>query len=337
MKRYLVLVLIVFTLLLLVPLPALGGRDGDKPGPGTSKPPSAPGSAASDASSAPEEASTFKILNTATGEVVEMEEREFVIGTVASEMPASYHTEALKAQAVASYTYYSAKRARAREEPEEALKGADFADVPATFPKTYTEEGLRERWGDNFDTYYNKICGAVDEVMGKKLTCNGEVIYAAYHAISSGTTETGVPVWNVDYPYLQSVPSPGDKLSPQYSSEASFTAEQFSAAMDGVAEGMDLSGEPSGWIAGEPERTAAGTVTALTVGGVSLTGQQVREALGLRSACFTVAWRENGFLFTVQGYGHGVGMSQYGADYLARQGSSYEEILHYYYTGVVLS
>lgn len=338
MKRYLVLVLIVFTLLLLVPLPALGSRDGDKPGADVSKTPApSPDGNISDTGSAPEENATFKILNTSTGEVVEMEEREFVIGTVASEMPASYHTEALKAQAVASYTYYSAKRAKAREEPEEALKGADFSDVPATFPETYTEEGLRERWGDNFDTYYNKICVAVDEVMGKTITYDGQLIYAAYHAISSGTTETGVPVWNVDYPYLQSVPSPGDKLSPQYSSEASFTAEQFSAAVSGIADGLNLSGDPAGWITGEAERTAAGTVTALTVGGVSLTGQQVREALELRSACFTVEWRENTFLFTVQGYGHGVGMSQYGADYLARQGSTYEEILHYYYTGVVIS
>lgn len=93
--------------------------------------------------------------------------------------------------------------------------------------------------------------------MGKTITYDGQLIYAAYHAISSGTTETGVPVWNVDYPYLQSVPSPATSCPPQYSSEASFTAEQFSAAVSGIADGLNLSGDPAGWITGEAERTAA--------------------------------------------------------------------------------
>lgn len=175
-----------------------------------------------------------------------MEEREFVIGTVASEMPASYHTEALKAQAVASYTYYSAKRARAREEPEEALKGADFADVPATFPETYTEEGLRERWGDNFDTYYNKICDAVDEVMGKTLTYDGELIYAAYHAISSGTTETGVPVWSDGLFPTCSRSSPGVSCLRSIPPRRRLPQNSFPRLWRGLPKGWILAGSRQG-------------------------------------------------------------------------------------------
>ena len=278
----------------------------------------------------------FKVLDTDSGKVVEMGEREFVIGTVASEMPPTYHSEALKAQAVASFTYYSAKRKAARANPDPDLKGADFSDVPTSFPEGYSQEGMKAKWGANYDAYYKKVKAAVDAVFGKRICLGGEPILAAYHAISFGTTEDAKVVWDTEYPYLKPVPSPGDKLSPDYQAEATFTPAQFSEAMAKEVEGLKLEGDAAGWIGKEVSTSSSGSVTKITVGGKDLSGRMVREALSLRSACFTVEYTGGKFCFTVLGYGHGVGMSQYGADYLARQGSGWQEILQTYYTGVTI-
>lgn len=333
-KRYMLLVLSVVALLMLLPLPALGILEEDK---SPLLPSSCAGSSApvSD-TSAPASEASFKILDTKTGQVVTMSERDFLIGTVANELYPTYHTEAMKAQAVAAFTYYGCKRTAQQANPDPALKGADFSDVTSRFPEGYTVEGLRERWGDNFDTYYKKVCDAVDAVMGQRILYNGEPILAAYHAISFGTTERAEVVWGTDYPYLQSVPSPGDSLSPGYETTVSFKPEELSAALCKEVEGLKLEGDAAGWITGEPTTSPAGSVLTLTVGGTSVTGRQIRKALELRSTCFTVAYKDGVFQFTVHGFGHSVGMSQYGADYMARQGADYQEILKHYYTGVTI-
>ena len=339
MKRYALLILTVFLLLLLIPLPALGILGEDKPpvsssGGESSYPKgSKPSPSPSSSPSSQMEGDSFKVLDEKTGEVMEIGVRDFLIGTVSSEMYPTYHIEAMKAQTVASYTYYTVQRIRQQKNPNPDLKGADFSDVPSTFPETYTQEGLKKRWGDRFDEYYKKVCEAVDAVWGKRLEYEGEPILAAYHAISFGTTEDAVNVWGEGYPYLVSVPSPGDKLSPDFASTVTFTPEEFTQGLKTVFPDCVLEGDADTWIASEITRSEAGTVTAIKVGGIACTGRQIRTALGLRSACFTVEYKNDGFTFQVEGYGHGVGMSQYGADYLARQGSNWEEILHHYYTG----
>ena len=325
----------VAALLLLLPLPAFGILKQDESPLPVRRPESAASSGQGTASGI-EESDTFRILDTKSGQVVEMSERDFLIGTVANELYPTYHIEAMKAQAVAAYTYYGRKRTAARAKPDPDLKGADFSDVSSRFPEGYTVEGLKERWGTNFDTYYNKICEAVDAVEGQRILYEGEPIFAAYHAISPGETETAEVVWGVDYPYLQAVPSPGDKLSPNYESVVTVPQADFSAAIGKAIEGCKLEGDASGWITGEPELSPSGTVTKLTVGGIAVTGKQIREALSLRSACFTVSYADDAFKFTVRGFGHGVGMSQYGADYMARQGSDWKEILQHYYTGTTI-
>ena len=194
-KRYALLILVVFLLLLLIPLPALGILGGDKP-PVSSSEGSSSGSSSPSGSSAPSaDEDSFKVLDVKSGEVLEVGMRDFLIGTVASEMYPTYHIEAMKAQAVASYTYYTVQRIRQKKNPDPDLKGADFSDVPSTFPETYTQEGLKKRWGDRYDEYYKKVCEAVDAVFGKQLIYNGEPILAAYHAISFGTTEDAANVW----------------------------------------------------------------------------------------------------------------------------------------------
>jgi len=329
-KRYLVWAGVVYLLLLLFPLPLLGKtgqKDKDK------KPPKESSAIESEDEKKVDSGDIFRLLNEETGEVYEVSEWDFVVGAVGAEMYPTYHSEALKAQAVASYTYYSALRKRNRANPSENLKGADFADKQAGFPVFYTKEQLMGRWKDSFDTYYNKISEAVKEVFGKLITYNDEPITAVYHAISAGTTEDAAVLWGTSYPYLQPVVSPGDKLAPDYQTEASFTPEELAAKLRGI-EGFEASGEPDKWLKDDLQTSSSGTVTHLTICNKAFTGIQLREALGLRSACFSVKYADGKFVFTVSGYGHNVGMSQYGADYLARQGLTYDEILRYYYTDV---
>lgn len=345
MKLYALLLTLVFALLLLIPLPALGLLTEDKPAPsssgtdatGTTAPTSdIPVNNPTVESTKPTDAAAaFRVLDSNSNQVVTIAERDFLIGTLAAEMYPTYHIEALKAQAVAAYTYYSYERTAARAEKDDPA-AADFSDVPSTFPEVYNKEGLQKRWGDDFDTYYAKICEAVDAVFGKQILYEGKPIMAAYHALSFDTTEKASVVWGKELPYLQSVPCSGDKLAPAYESTVTFTAEEFSKRLN--TDSRKLEGDPAGWIGSDIQRSEAGTVTAITVGGVTLTGRELRQLLDLRSACFTVDYAaDSGFTFHVKGYGHGVGLSQYGADYLARQGADWQEILKYYYTGVAIS
>lgn len=335
MKRMLLSAMALYLLLVLLPLPSLwwkeSGSDQQEktPSAGTDGTTSL-----SEGTSSEEDVAVFRLYDEESASIQEVSERDFLIGTLSAEMPISYHLEALKAQAVAAYTYYSYQRQASREHPDEAIQGADFSSTPWGFPIYYSAEQLKEKWGDAFDSTYEKYAEAVDAVLGKRICYDGQPIMAVYHAISSGTTESAEVQWGTAYSYLASVPSPGDKLSPSYESTVTKTAEELSAALTAVNGELALEGDPAAWIPGAPSLSSAGTVLSLTVGNQSFTGNQLREALGLRSACFTVGYAEGTFTFTVHGYGHGVGMSQYGADYMARQGADYEEILKAYYTGV---
>lgn len=260
--------------------------------------------------------------------VAEYDEKTFLRAIVTCEMPLSYSEEALKAQAVASYTYYSRKRQEARARGD----ASDFSDVPGRFVPCTTEAGLKERLGKYYDTYRSKLDKVISAVYGYVIRYKGALILAAYHAISSGTTEAGETVWQADYPYLQAVPSPGDKTAEDYTVQQTFTSKEIQNAFKGV-KGMSFTNKPAKWFQ-SLKRTENGLVTGLTLCGTVLTGTQVRKALGLRSANFTVDYNDKEFTFTVLGYGHGVGLSQYGAHCMAQQGSDWQEILHHYYTDV---
>ncbi len=330
MKGYTIMLLICVALLLLLPIAALP-RDRAATAPADTVSTTAPTTAAT-APVADESKAIFRILVGDT--VVELDEREFLIRTLAYEMTPTYHEEALKAQAVAAYTYHARRREIQRQQPDEALKGADFATVDPTFPGNYTAVALRTKWGDNYTAHYDKICTAVDAVMGHTITYDDALIDACYFAISSGSTEDAATLWGNDIPYLRAVASPGDRLAPDYQTTVTLSADEMRqklAAIDGVTLGDD----PAAWI-GTPTCSPAGTVTAIPVGGTTQKGTDIRTVLGLRSACFTCTYEDGTFTLTVRGYGHGVGMSQYGADYLARQGYSWQEILQYYYTGITV-
>ena len=274
----------------------------------------------------------FKVLLQETGEVITLGEAEYICGVIAAEMPVQYDVQAIKAQAVACYTYAFTKRQNERAAPTADLKGADISDSPDTHQGYINDEKAKEKWGENYEEYKKKVADAVNEVLGQVIVYGGKPILAAYHCISSGMTEDAKTLWGEEIPYLKSVKSPGDMLSPEYKTVVKVTKEEFAEAVKGLKDIELDADDPAKWV-GEISTTDAGTVASIKIGSGSAAGLAVRDAFHLRSPCFTVAYKEGTFTFTVKGYGHGVGMSQYGADYMARQGNTYVEILKHYYTG----
>lgn len=330
MKGYVTLLAVAAILLLIIPLPALGHAPADP----TPQPPTEDTTTAqtTEAPAKQEDSPVFKML--CGDEVVTLSDRDFLIRTLAMEMPASYHEEALKAQAVAAYTYYYRRRVAQQNKADPDLKGADFITPNDAFPQNYTEEKLRERWGEHYDEYYEKIAAAVDAVWGQTITYDGALIDACFHAMSNGQTETAKQVWGAEVPYLQAAASPGDTQANGYRSTATFTPQQVRDILSDE-EGVTLSDDPARWF-GKPTLSDSGTVASQSVGGKKIAGTRVRTLFGLRSASYSVTYENDTFTFSVRGYGHGVGMSQNGADCLAREGYSYKEILKHYYAGVTI-
>ncbi|MBR3630192.1 MAG: stage II sporulation protein D [Oscillospiraceae bacterium] len=275
----------------------------------------------------------YRILQTATGEIREVPLREYLIGAVGAEMPASFAPETLKAQAVAAHTY--AERQCMLSAGREELQGADFSDDPSLYQACLTEDEQRERWGTQYALYHERIAAAVDAVQEELLYYDGAPIIAAFHAMSSGRTESAAHVWGSEIPYLCSVESEADCSAPEFETTVQLTAGEVRERLLGAHTGLTLGKDPAGWF-GEPAVSEAGTVLQLQAGDGIFTGQELRSILGLRSAAFTAEYADGQFTFTVHGFGHDVGMSQYGANAMALEGHSYQEILAYYYPGAEL-
>lgn len=277
----------------------------------------------------------FRILDERTGKVFEVNAPDYVRGSLAAEMPPTFHPEALKAQAVAAHTYALRLREKNRAASDESLKGADFSADPENWKSYTTEQRFRERYGDLADAYWKAICDAADAVYPYLLTYEGEPIVAAYHSMSSGTTEDASNVWTGSVPYLVPVESFGDTLAPDYETTERFPVREVAQKLRSAWPEIELGEDPSGWLT-VTERSEGGYVTGMTAGDRAIHGKELRSLLGLRSSDFTVACDGADFIFTVRGYGHGVGLSQYGADYMARQGATFDEILAHYYPGATL-
>lgn len=277
---------------------------------------------------------SFKILDTSTNTIFDVSDREFIYSTVATEMPPSFEAEALKAQAIAAYTYFYRLRDINRENPPEDLKGADFKVDSQNLNLYATKQQLKDRWGDNFDIYYNKIKDAVDDVFGLIIKDQGEVIVCAYHAISSGNTENSSDAFSGEKSYLTSVPSPGDLFAPGYMTTREFSKDDFMAILS--SKWPDITFDPNNPAISDIVRTDSGMVKNIKIGSICTTGPEVRQIFSLRSSDFDIEFKDDKYVFTVRGYGHGVGMSQYGANYMAKQGANYREILNWYYKGTTI-
>lgn len=279
-----------------------------------------------------ENSDTVRVLQAASGNVTEVGTTEYLLGCLACEMPPSYSDEALKAQAVAAYT----NLIRLKENPDGKAENADITDDTGKHQGYYDEATRREKWGEKYDVYTEKFTAAVQAVLGQTLTYNGKPITAAYFALCAGRTESAQVIWGGDIPYLQSVTSTGDRLSPDLQNEIRLSPDEIREKLSAEKD-IALGDDPAGWFGSiQTADSGSGAAASITVGGKTLTGQQCRALLGLPSPAFAVEYKDGAFQFTVQGKGHFVGMSQYGADYMARQGADYKEILAHYYPGTVL-
>ncbi len=248
---------------------------------------------------------------------------DYLIGVVLAEMPASFEVEALKAQAVAARTY----TVKARQTGGKHGDGSVCADPQCCQayldPESYlVKGGTREN--------LEKVSTAVRETAGQVLTYEGELIEATYFSCSGGSTEDAKAVWGADFPYLQAVESPGEEAAAWYRDKVAYTGEEFQEKL-----GVTLEGDPMDWF-GETTYTEGGGVASMEIGEDRYAGTLLRSALGLRSTAFSVTVGEK-ITITTRGYGHRVGMSQYGADAMAVAGSTYREILAHYYTGTQIT
>ncbi len=269
---------------------------------------------------------TISVFRSLSNTTEEMDMFEYVCGSVAAEMPLAYHEEALKAQAVACYT-----NALRMKEEKKNTQGQITDD--STIDQGYIDpQQRREKWGDDYEKYEAKLQNVVKSVENQALFYKGDLCVAAFFAISSGSTEDAKNIWGSPVAYLKPVTSEGDRLSPQYASTVAFDTKEFIAL---AKENKLLKKEPKSLenIIEIKETSPSGTVLKASINGKEYTGEQIRRFFSLRSPAFTIKTTADTITFSVCGYGHGVGMSQYGADYLAKNGNTYKEILTHYYTG----
>lgn len=249
-----------------------------------------------------------------TGERELMSESDYLCGVVASQMPIEYDDEAIKAQAVASYTLMKYRR---------------IYGTPSEAQSFVSKKRLKSQWGENYRRNYSRLRALVNSVYGEYIAYKGEPILAAYHDFSCGVTEDGGNVWKGDFPYLASVESRDDICAENYRSTVRLTEDEFSRICNEKL-GIATQGKPADWVEG-CVRSNSGYVMSYTVCGVTVNGQRLRNVFGLRSACFTLKHEDKSFVFDVRGSGHGVGMSKFGANLMSLNGKSYREILAYYY------
>ncbi len=274
-----------------------------------------------------EPTNTLTVFRSVKKENIEIDFFEYVCGSVAAEMPLSYHEEALKAQAIACYT--NALRLKNSSERDATYHISDDSSIHQGY---LTKEQRKDKWGEDYEKYESKLKSIVKSVENLAIYYNDELCVAAFHAICSGKTENAENIWGEKVPYLTSVKSNGDNLSPQYSSVVIFEKAEFIEIAKELTENENIKNLKT--TIKTKETSKSGTVLKVTLNKKEFTGEEIRKAFSLRSPVFTIKATEKTVTFNVTGYGHGVGMSQYGADFMARQGSSYEEILKHYYKGV---
>lgn len=279
----------------------------------------------------------INVYITSSSEVETIKFEDYIKGVVAGEMPSSFEEEALKAQAVAARTYSLSKilRSGANGFPE-AHPSAPLCDD--THCQVYkSESALRMLKGDAFmNDGYQKICKAVDDTEGQLMYYDNELAsQALFHSSSGGKTENSEDVFASTVPYLRSVSSPYEDGATHANEAKTLTLIQMASALN--AKYTDrFTGNFDANDIKINARTAGGRVETLTVGSASYSGREIREALSLSSANFTITASGNYITFTSNGYGHGVGMSQYGANGMALNGFTYDEILKHYYTGITI-
>lgn len=252
------------------------------------------------------------------GSVINLNMTDYLIGVVSSEMPASFNLEALKAQSVLARTY-ALKTKQTGKKLTDTVSTQSYIDI----------DQMKNKWGNSFNTYYNKIKNAVENTNGEYLSYNGNYIEALYHSTNNGKTESSLDVFGNYYPYLISVSSEYDKNASSYLRTINMPLDTISNKL-----GLSLNNDS---VISILSYTDGGNIKEININGNNFSGKKVRELLGLRSADFDISISDNNANITTRGYGHGVGMSQYGANGMANAGYGYKDILSHYYPGTTLT
>ncbi|WP_294499532.1 SpoIID/LytB domain-containing protein [uncultured Gemmiger sp.] len=263
------------------------------------------------------------------GQAVSLPAREYLMGAAACEMPIDWPDEALKAQMVASHSWALYQLAQGDS------SGTAITVNSAQCSGWTSAQVLQSRWGDDFAANWQRLGELADTVLYQLVLYDGQPAATCYHAISCGHTQASQRVWAQALPYLQGVDSAWDAQADGYEVTIQYSAQQVSDALY-AGLNIDTQGNPDQWF-GEILWDSAGYVDTVTVCGQAVTGPQMRSALSLRSACFAIAWQDGQFVITTRGYGHGVGLSQAGARAMAAGGSSWREILAYYFPGTEIT
>ncbi|WP_281658952.1 stage II sporulation protein D [Halobacillus sp. Cin3] len=273
-----------------------------------------------------EEESPFlvKVLRSQTDQVEEVPLETYVARVVASEMPVNFELEALKAQALAARTYIT----RHMIEGAQVSEAADVSDT-VTHQVYKNEDELRGQWQDEFNSNMEKIEQAVKATQGEIITYDHKPITASFFSTSNGYTENAGDYWEHDIPYLQSVESPWDQDSPKFADQKIVSTAELEQTL-GIA--MNGSIQTSTMT-----KTEGNRVDEVHFGSQTFSGREIREKFGLSSSDFTIEQKGDHVIFTTKGYGHGVGMSQYGANGMAKTGKNYKDIIHHYYQDTEIS
>lgn len=272
-----------------------------------------------------------KVYRTSTGKVEKIPVEEYVLGVVWSEMPVDFNEEALKAQAIAARTFYYSKRIDKCSD----AKGADICDGVHCQAYMSKKERL-DKWDSNIrNKNYEKVKKVVNETKGMVLTYDGELVkYPQYFSTSSGKTENSEDVFTSKLPYLISVSSPGEEVSPRYENEKTLSNSEFISIAKSKFGVQGLTNSNLKEKIEIKSRTDGGSVKTIKIGNKEIDGVDFRKAFDLKSANFQIEFSKNSLTIKSKGYGHGVGMSQWGANLMGKDGFSYSEILKHYYSGV---
>lgn len=276
----------------------------------------------------------IKLLHTENNSVEELPLDIYLYGVVSSEMPASFELEALKAQAVVARTYTIYKVMNGSKHQN---IGADICDSSLCCQAWISKENRLARWDEkNRDIYWNKIEDAVNSTIGNVILYNNEPINAFFHSNSGGITELPINVWGGNFEYFQTIETNGEEAYSSYSSEINISKDELVVKMREKYNDFDINFEAENSIE-ILEYTESGRIKKIKIGNKEISGIDVREIFGLKSAKFSVSIINDIINFKVIGYGHGVGLSQCGSDSLAKQGYDYKSIIKHYYKNVEIS
>lgn len=268
----------------------------------------------------------IKIYNVENNKVQEMDLEQYVLGVVAAEMPAKFNIEALKAQALAARTYTLLRL--------KYFGGKGCLNHPGADICTDSAHCQAYREPKSLGKDYEKLKQAVMDTEGQVIVYQSKLIDAVFHSTSGGKTENSEEIWTNKIPYLRSVISEYEDESPKLISQKEIPIDSFISCIEGLDSSIKLNRKKLSSQVKILERSDGGRITRIKIGDKEFKGEEIKSAIGLNSANFTIKLSKNTALFTVIGYGHGIGMSQYGADGMAQHGAKYEAIIKHYYKGV---